>query len=61
VFLAGLPQPFTVAEAKRALGTQRVVIPLLECLDREGTTRRPADDRRTMHEPLEFPAPNGGR
>jgi selenocysteine-specific elongation factor len=47
--LAGLPQPFTAAEARRALGTtRRVVIPLLEWLDREGVTRRLADDRRTM-------------
>jgi selenocysteine-specific elongation factor len=51
--LAGLPQPFTAAEAKRALGTsRRVVIPLLEWLDREGITRRLADDRRTMREPV---------
>lgn len=50
--LAHLPQPFTAAEAKRALGTtRRVVIPLLECLDREGITRRLADDRRIMREP----------
>jgi selenocysteine-specific elongation factor len=47
--LAGLPQPFTAAEARRALGTtRRVVIPLLEWLDREGVTRRLADDRRIM-------------
>ena len=50
--LAGLPQPFTAAEARGALGTtRRVVIPLLEWLDREGVTRRLADDRRTMREP----------
>jgi selenocysteine-specific elongation factor len=43
--LAGLPQPFTTAEARQALGTsRRVVIPLLEWLDREGVTRRLADD-----------------
>jgi selenocysteine-specific elongation factor len=47
--LAGLPQPFTAAEARQALGTtRRVVIPLLEWLDREGVTRRLPDDRRTM-------------
>jgi selenocysteine-specific elongation factor len=47
--LAGLPQPFTAAEARRALDTtRRVVIPLLEWLDRQGVTRRLADDRRTM-------------
>ena len=50
--LAGLPQPFTAADAKQALGTtRRVVIPLLEWLDREGVTRRLPDDRRTMREP----------
>jgi selenocysteine-specific elongation factor len=47
--LAGLPQPFTAAEARQALGTsRRVVIPLLEWLDRKGVTRRLADDRRVM-------------
>jgi selenocysteine-specific elongation factor len=47
--LAGLPQPFTAAEARRALQTsRRVVIPLLERLDRTGITRRLADDRRIM-------------
>ncbi len=47
--LARLPQPFTAAEAKQALRTtRRVVIPLLELLDREGITRRLADDRRIM-------------
>jgi selenocysteine-specific elongation factor len=50
--LARLPQPFTAAEARRALQTtRRVVIPLLELLDREGITRRLPDDRRTMREP----------
>ena len=57
--LAGLPQPFTTAEARRALGsTRRVVIPLLEWLDREGVTRRLADDRRTIREPTGAPGPN---
>jgi selenocysteine-specific elongation factor len=37
--LAGLPQPFTASEARRALGTtRRTVIPLLEHLDRGGYT-----------------------
>jgi selenocysteine-specific elongation factor len=49
--LAGLPQPFTAAEARQALQTsRRVVIPLLEWLDREGITRRLPDDRRIMRE-----------
>jgi selenocysteine-specific elongation factor len=48
--LALLPQPFTAAEARQALQTtRRVVIPLLELLDREGITRRLPDDRRIMH------------
>ena len=39
--LAALPQPFTTSEARAALGTtRRVVIPLLEHLDRRGWTRR---------------------
>jgi selenocysteine-specific elongation factor len=45
--LARLPQPFTAAEARKALGTtRRVAIPLLEYLDRAGATRRLPDDRR---------------
>ena len=47
--LASLPQPFTTAEARQALGTtRRVAIPLLEYLDRAGTTQRLPDDRRRM-------------
>jgi selenocysteine-specific elongation factor len=47
--LATLPQPFTTAQARQALGTtRRVVIPLLEYLDRAGVTRRLPDDRRTV-------------
>jgi len=50
--LAELPQPFTASEARQALrSSRRVVIPLLEWLDREGVTRRLPDDRRTMREP----------
>jgi selenocysteine-specific elongation factor len=60
--LADLPQPFTAAEARKALQTsRRVVIPLLEWLDRKGITKRLADDRRTMREPPGSPRPNGGR
>ncbi len=60
--LAGLPQPFTAAEARQALGTtRRVAIPLLEYLDREGITRRLADDRRTMREPPGAGTSNRGR
>jgi selenocysteine-specific elongation factor len=44
--LAGLPQPFTVSEARRALNTtRRVAIPLLEHLDRAGHTRPTPDGR----------------
>ncbi|WP_197420236.1 SelB C-terminal domain-containing protein, partial [Mycobacterium sp. NAZ190054] len=44
-----IPQPFTVAEAKRALNTtRRVAVPLLEELDRRHVTRRNADGRRQV-------------
>ena len=47
--LARLPQPFTAAEARQALGTtRRVAIPLLEFLDRAGITQRLPDDRRRV-------------
>jgi selenocysteine-specific elongation factor len=54
--LAVLPQPFTTAQAREALGTtRRVAIPLLEYLDRAGTTQRLPDDRRKLR------IPAGGR
>ncbi|GAA4257628.1 selenocysteine-specific translation elongation factor [Dactylosporangium darangshiense] len=44
--LAKLPQPFTVSEARGALGTtRRVAVPLLELLHRRGATRRLPDGR----------------
>jgi selenocysteine-specific elongation factor len=47
--LATLPQPFTVSEARRALGTsRRVAVPLLEQLDARRVTRRAADSTRTL-------------
>jgi selenocysteine-specific elongation factor len=47
--LAGLPQPFTTAQARQALETtRRVAIPLLEYLDRAGVTERLPDDRRRL-------------
>jgi selenocysteine-specific elongation factor len=47
--LAGLPQPFTAAQARAALGTtRRTLIPLLEHLDRQQITRRLPDDRRVV-------------
>jgi selenocysteine-specific elongation factor len=43
--LARIPQPFTLSEARQALGTtRRVAVPLLELLDRRGLTRRLGDD-----------------
>jgi selenocysteine-specific elongation factor len=49
--LAGLPQPFTTSEARQALrSSRRVVIPLLEWLDRERITQRLPDDRRIIRE-----------
>jgi selenocysteine-specific elongation factor len=58
--LAGLPQPFTASEARQALrSSRRVVIPLLEWLDREGVTRRLADDRRVMRNRADAPLSNG--
>jgi selenocysteine-specific elongation factor len=50
--LAGLPQPFTVSEARKAMDTsRRVAVPLLELLDRRGVTRHLPDDRRTVATP----------
>jgi selenocysteine-specific elongation factor len=47
--LADLPQPFTAAQAREALGTtRRTLIPLLEHLDRQQITRRLPDDRRQV-------------
>jgi selenocysteine-specific elongation factor len=47
--LAELPQPFTTSQARVCLGTsRRVVLPLLEQLDRTGRTRRLPDDRRVV-------------
>jgi selenocysteine-specific elongation factor len=47
--LAGLPQPFTLSEARRALdSTRRVAVPLLELLDGKGLTERLPDDRRRV-------------
>jgi selenocysteine-specific elongation factor len=47
--LVGLPQPFTAAQAREALGTtRRTAIPLLEFLDQAGVTERQPDDRRVV-------------
>ncbi len=48
--LGGLPQPFTVSQARERLGTsRRVALPLLALLDRRGITRRLPDDRRELN------------
>ena len=50
-WLAELPQPFTASQARERLGTsRRVVLPLLDHLDRSGLTRRLPDDRRVVSE-----------
>jgi selenocysteine-specific elongation factor len=47
--LAGLPAPFSAAQAREVLGTtRRVAIPLLQYLDRTGVTERLTDDRRRL-------------
>jgi selenocysteine-specific elongation factor len=47
--LRDLPQPFTTSEARGRLGTsRRVVLPLLQLLDKQGRTRRLPDDRRSV-------------
>lgn len=47
--LRGLVQPFTTSAARERLGTtRRVVLPLLDHLDRAGRTRRLPDDRREV-------------
>ncbi|PXY23518.1 selenocysteine-specific translation elongation factor [Prauserella coralliicola] len=47
--LSGLAEPFTVSEARRALGTtRRVAVPLLERLDAEGVTVRDAEGARRL-------------
>ena len=45
--IAEIGRPFTLSEARPALGTtRRVAVPLLKLLDRRGLTRRLGDDRR---------------
>ncbi len=47
--LSGLPQPFTLSQARQALGTtRRVAVPLLEHLDRRGWTVRVDDQLRRV-------------
>ena len=47
--LADLPSPFTLSEARQALGTtRRVAVPLLEHLARQGRTRRDDEGRHSL-------------
>jgi len=47
--VSALQQPFTLSDARQALGTtRRVAVPLLESLDRTGRTRRIDADRRVV-------------
>ena len=47
--LSGLDQPFTLSQARQALGTtRRVAVPLLEHLDRRGWTRRVDESHRVV-------------
>jgi selenocysteine-specific elongation factor len=49
--IAGLPQPFTLSEARQALHTtRRIAVPLLEHLDAIGRTVRVDSDRRRVAE-----------
>lgn len=51
--LGALPQPFSTGAARRCLdSTRRVVIPLLERLDRLGLTDRLPDDTRQVRAPV---------
>jgi selenocysteine-specific elongation factor len=57
--LADLPQPFTAADARQALGTtRRTAIPLLEYLDQAGITERLPDDRRRTRPRPDEPQPS---
>jgi len=48
--LAALPQPFTASQARMHLDTtRRVMLPLLDLLDRRGLTTRLPDDRRRVN------------
>jgi selenocysteine-specific elongation factor len=52
VLLGGLTQPFTVSQARQALGaTRRVALPLLEILDRHGITVRHNAELRSVRRP----------
>jgi selenocysteine-specific elongation factor len=47
--LAGIPQPFTLSQARQAWGTsRRVAVPLMEWLDARGVTARLPDNTRRL-------------
>ncbi|HYH25971.1 MAG TPA: SelB C-terminal domain-containing protein, partial [Blastococcus sp.] len=47
--LAGIPQPFTLSQARQAWGTsRRVAVPLMEWLDARGVTERLPDNARRL-------------
>ena len=47
--LAGIPQPFTLGQARQAWGTsRRVAVPLMEWLDARGVTERLPDNTRRL-------------
>jgi selenocysteine-specific elongation factor len=47
--LAGVPQPFTLSQARQAWGTsRRVAVPLMEWLDEQGVTVRLPDNTRRL-------------
>jgi selenocysteine-specific elongation factor len=47
--LAGLPEQFTLSQARQAWGTsRRVAVPLMEWLDARGVTMRQPDDTRCL-------------
>ena len=47
--LSGIPQPFTLSQARQAWGTsRRVAVPLMEWLDAQGVTERLPDNTRRL-------------
>lgn len=50
--LSPLPQPFTLSEARKTLGTsRRIAVPLLERMQRDGLTRRVGDGHEVIPRP----------
>ncbi|MPZ96836.1 MAG: selenocysteine-specific translation elongation factor [Propionibacteriales bacterium] len=50
--LGALPQPFTLSEARKTLGTsRRIAVPLLERMQRDGLTRRVGDGHEVVPRP----------